>query len=312
MRPKLLTMTAFGPYGGTEVIDFTTLEEANMFLIHGPTGAGKTTILDAICFALYGQTNGGERTAESMRSKFAKEDQGAEVELVFTVREATYKITRSPRFEIPKKRGTGTTVEEVRATLYKKEGEDYSLVDAKPQALDKKIKELLTSNIDQFRQVIMIAQNKFRELLLAPCKERQKILQDIFETGVYQSVERNLDQLNGKLTNEVREKQLAYENILEHIEHEDHEILKQYLATKVIGNAREVIAILEELKVAKETKVTTNESQLKQLIDTLEVKHKALITATEKYNEYQNRESTQKALSALRKEEAGYEVSKDQ
>ena len=83
MRPKVLTMRAFGPYGGSQVIDFTLLEDINMFLIHGPTGSGKTTILDAICYALYGQTNGGERTAESMRSKFATTDEPAEVTLTF-------------------------------------------------------------------------------------------------------------------------------------------------------------------------------------------------------------------------------------
>ena len=96
-------MRAFGPYGGTEVIDFTLLEDINMFLIHGPTGAGKTTILDAICYALYGQTNGGERTAESMRSKFATSDEPAEVTLIFTLKGEEYKVIRSPRFERPKK-----------------------------------------------------------------------------------------------------------------------------------------------------------------------------------------------------------------
>lgn len=276
MKPKKLTMKAFGPYGGVEVIDFTQLEDTHMFLIHGPTGSGKTTILDAMCFALYGQTNGGERSAESMRSKFAKEDEGAEVELIFSLRGETYKIIRSPRFERPKKRGTGTTVEDVKAELYKQKEDQFILLGAKPQEVDRKIQELLTFNIEQFRQVIMIAQNKFRELLTASSKERQKIFQDIFGTGIYQRVEKQLDELSSTLGNQVKQKQIKYETLIEQLVVEEDEALKVYKETKLIGNTKEVIECLkvrmehyqQEIRQCNEKLETVNH-QLKQLEEVL-------------------------------------------
>ncbi|MGL5677511.1 MAG: AAA family ATPase [Cellulosilyticaceae bacterium] len=312
MRPKQLIMKAFGPYGGTEVIDFTLLADTNMFLIHGPTGAGKTTILDAICYALYGQTNGGERTAETMRSKFAKEDEGAEVELIFSIRENEYKITRSPRFERPKKRGEGTTTEETRATLYQKSGEDYVLLAAKPVEVERKIQELLTFNINQFRQVIMIAQNKFRELLTAPSVERQKILQDIFETGIYQSMEKNLEQINARLTDQVKEKAHSYGTILDAIDHEGHETLQQYKETKVIGNAKEVIQLLGEMKVTKNETIAHQTVKIKNLKQQLEVLQKQLIEATEKQNNYTKKLAYEKQLTAFKEEEPKYQRLKEQ
>ncbi len=307
MKPRKLTMKAFGPYAGTEVIDFTKLEDNHMFLIHGPTGAGKTTILDGICYALYGETNGGERTVESMRSHFADEACETEVELVFSIHGTHYKIIRTPRFERAKKRGTGTTVEEGRALLYKQTTEGEELLAAKTQDVNLKIQELLTFKIDQFRQVIMIAQNKFRELLTVPSKERQKILQDIFETGIYQNVENKLDTMHTELVQALRERQLTYETILQQIASDETDTaLNEYLKTKMIGNAKEVVVLLndkmrdkeEAKKVLQQTLLTQTEA-LKTLQDTL-------IQTREQHNLYEATQQNKEKLIELEQQKPYY------
>ena len=306
MRPKILTMRAFGPYGGSQVIDFTLLEDINMFLIHGPTGSGKTTILDAICYALYGQTNGGERTAESMRSKFATNDEPAEVTLIFSLKGEEYKVVRSPKFERPKKRGEGFTVEDGKALLYKLEEDEFKLIAARLQEVDRKIEELLVFNVDQFRQVIMIAQNKFRELLTADSKERQKILQDIFETGIYQNVEKYLEEKNNRLTEDMKEKNKAYEMFLDRLKDEQDERLVSYLATKILNNSPEVSEVLETLIQEHKSKEEDNKVHIEKLKNELEQAQNILIEQNEKYTAYKQLQEIQEKLNQLVLEEPKY------
>lgn len=284
MKPKKLTMVAFGPYGEEQVIDFEKLVDTNIFLIHGPTGAGKTTILDAMCYALYGYTNGGERSAENMRSKFAQPQQGAEVELIFTVHGQDYRVTRSPRFERPKLKGEGTTEQLPKVNLSEWDGEKFITLTEKQTDVDKKINELLRFNIDQFRQVIMIAQNKFRELLTVDSKERQKILQDIFETGVYENIEQKLDQINSSLVEKSKMQQVQYTALLNNIEDQEHEVLKQYIETKVLKNAPQVIEILNEISADKEVQKAGIENELTALKEKLDNIQDKLVLQTEKYN----------------------------
>ncbi len=306
MRPKVLTMRAFGPYGGSQVIDFTLLEDINMFLIHGPTGSGKTTILDAICYALYGQTNGGERTAESMRSKFATTDEPAEVTLTFYLKGDEYKVIRTPKFERPKKRGEGFTVEEGKALLYKLEEDEFKLVAARLQEVDRKIEELLVFNVDQFRQVIMIAQNKFRELLTADSKERQKILQDIFETGIYQSVEKQLEEKNNALTEAMKEKNMAYEMLLSRLKEEKDERLISYLQTKLLNNTPEVSEILHDLIKEYRIYEEANKARTIELKTELEKAQNVLIQQNEKHSAYMQLQEVKEKLNRFVLEETSY------
>ena len=306
MRPKVLTMQAFGPYGGKQVIDFTLLEDINMFLIHGPTGSGKTTILDAICYALYGQTNGGERTAESMRSKFATSDEPAEVTLTFSLKGEEYKVVRSPKFERPKKRGEGFTVQDAKAVLYKLEDDEFKTIAARLQEVDRKIEELLVFNVDQFRQVIMIAQNKFRELLTAESKERQKILQDIFETGIYQNVEKYLEEKTNELTEEIKEKSKAYEIFLDRLKDEQDDRLTSYLTTKVLNNTPDVSQILEMLIQEYGQKEQKNQVTIEHLKNKVEQAQNVLIEQNEKYTAYQQFEAIQIKLKQCMEEEEKY------
>ena len=178
MRPLTLTVTGFGPYAESETIDFSRLGDRGLYLITGDTGAGKTTIFDAIVFALYGVTSGGTRTAAMLRSKYAAADTPTETELRFLLRGKEYVVKRNPEYERPKLRGTGTTKKTAAAELRLPDGS----VVTKAQDVTKRVEELLGLNATQFMQIAMIAQGQFLRLLLAKTEERQKIFRSIFHT----------------------------------------------------------------------------------------------------------------------------------
>ncbi|GAB3106890.1 SMC family ATPase [Cupriavidus yeoncheonensis] len=184
-----LTMQAFGPFSGTEAIDFTQLGEQAFFLIHGPTGAGKTTLLDAVCFALYGDTSGGERTAQAMRSANAAPGLRTEVVLEFSLGAQRYRVVRSPAQERPKQRGEGMVTETAKAQLDAWEGDGWVSKAGQPAKVSDAIRELLGFDSAQFRQVIVLPQGRFRELLTASSQGRQGILERLFRTELYRHVE---------------------------------------------------------------------------------------------------------------------------
>lgn len=194
MRPVKLTMTAFGPYARTQVLDFTKLEQRNFFLIHGPTGAGKTAILDAMCYALYGDASGPQRDGRQMRSDHAELSAATEVEFDFSIGAEIYRIRRSPEQERPKKRGTGTTVMPGNATLWKRtaaesSNEDGMVLAAGTTKVTEAVESLLGFKSEQFRQVVMLPQGEFRRLLTANSTERQQILETLFHTELYHRIE---------------------------------------------------------------------------------------------------------------------------
>ena len=184
MRPLKLTMTAFGPYAGTQVLDFAELGDNHLFLIHGPTGAGKSTLLDAICFALYGESSGGERDGESLRSDHASPDLLTEVELDFRVGERAFRVKRSPKQERPKQRGEGmvTVQPHVEMWALATDGSELEVLGSKIGEVNEQILTLLGFQSEQFRQVIMLPQGQFRDLLLADSKKREVILAQLFDT----------------------------------------------------------------------------------------------------------------------------------
>ncbi len=189
MRPLHLTMQAFGPFSGTEAIDFTQLGEQAFFLIHGPTGAGKTTLLDAICFALYGDTSGGERTAQAMRSASAAPGLRTEVVLEFGLGAQRFRVVRSPAQERPKQRGEGMVTETAKAQLDAWDGDGWVSKAGQPAKVTEAVRELLGFDSAQFRQVIVLPQGRFRELLTASSQARQGILERLFRTELYRRVE---------------------------------------------------------------------------------------------------------------------------
>ncbi|EPB6719183.1 AAA family ATPase [Vibrio fluvialis] len=192
MRPIKLTLQAFGPFASQEVVDFTELGHAPLFLINGPTGAGKSSILDAICYAMYGETTGSERTGDQMRCDYAEEGLLTEIQFMFELNGRVFNVTRSPDQEVPKKRGEGTTKKSHSATLCEiVEGEEKLLAN-RPSPVAKAMVDLIGLDVKQFRQVMVIPQGKFRELLIANSKEREQIFGQLFQTHIYTQIERTL------------------------------------------------------------------------------------------------------------------------
>ncbi|MBC1534278.1 SbcC/MukB-like Walker B domain-containing protein [Listeria seeligeri] len=192
MRPIKLTMLAFGAYAKKEVIDFEKLGTEQIFVISGKTGAGKSTIFDAISFAIFGKANTFDRESFSMRSHFATDKEITEVTLVFRLKEHIYQISRIPQQEIAKQRGNGTTTSPQKAELYELIGDEMKLLASSVRDVNTKMEELIQLNVDQFRQILMIPQGEFRELLVSDSKEKEAILQRLAHTLYYEKVEKIL------------------------------------------------------------------------------------------------------------------------
>ncbi len=188
MRPITLTLSAFGPYAEKSVLELGSLGTSGLYLITGDTGAGKTTIFDAIAYALFGEPSGSVRDVNAFRSKYAAPETPTFVELVFEYAEKRYKVRRNPEYERPAKRGGGVAKESAAAELILPSGE----VIAKPTEVNVKIKEILGVDRGQFLQIAMIAQGDFLKLLLAKTEERQKIFRQIFKTEPFLKVQDRL------------------------------------------------------------------------------------------------------------------------
>lgn len=181
MKPIKLTVSAFGPYAGVETVDFTQFNEHGLFLITGDTGAGKTILFDAICYALYGDTSGSYRNTKNLRSDYADPQAQTFVDFYFSHQGKEYHIHRNPEYQRQAKRGSGTTIQKADATLFC--GEDTPIQG--PSNVDKTLKEILTIDSSQFKQLVMIAQGEFRELLNASTDKRTEIMRSIFQTDGY-------------------------------------------------------------------------------------------------------------------------------
>lgn len=185
MRPIKLVMSAFGPYAKEEVIDFSLLNNKNIFLITGPTGAGKTTIFDAISYALFGEASGSTRENETLRSDFADKNRLTYVELDFELRGENYHIKRIPQQMKPKVKGDGFTHQGSEAELILPSDKVISGT----SNVTNKINELLGINKEQFKQIVMLPQGEFKKLLLADSKEREVIFRKIFGTYNYERIQ---------------------------------------------------------------------------------------------------------------------------
>lgn len=195
MRPKKLVMSAFGPYAKEEVIDFSLLNGKNIFLITGATGAGKTTIFDAISYALFGEASVSSRENEALRSDFAAVDRLTYVELDFELKGETYHIKRIPQQMKPKVKGNGFTHQGSEAELILSNGK----VITGTANVTGKINELLGINKEQFKQIVMLPQGEFKKLLLADSKEREIIFRKIFGTYNYEKIQFLLNERAKKL-----------------------------------------------------------------------------------------------------------------
>ncbi len=212
MRFHRLAVTAFGPYAGTEVIDFDSLNEAGIFLMTGKTGAGKTSLLDAVCFALYGVVP-GERGVKALRSHHAAPDARPEVVLEVTLGERRLRIHRTPEWWRPKKRGDGTTREQAGAKLFDLTDGDERLISHRIPEVGHELSTLLGMSSEQFMQVVLLPQGKFQTFLRATTDERQLVLQRLFATERFSRIE---DWMHGQ-ARDLRERSAAGERRVSHL-----------------------------------------------------------------------------------------------
>lgn len=220
MKPLKIRIQAFGPFAGVQDVDFAELGGRSFFLIHGPTGAGKTTLLDAMCFALYGDTSGGERDARAMRSDHADPELPTKVSLDFALGERRYRVTRTPQQSRLSQRGGVERMVAVAASAELEEWRDggwQPLVQQTRQVNDK-VCELIGFSSEQFRQLIVLPQGRFRELLTADTKARQVIMERLFSTELYSRIEVALKYAAAGLverTNLIREQRAGILNQVE-------------------------------------------------------------------------------------------------
>lgn len=195
MRILRLTMDAVGPFPGHEVIDFEAFSDAGRFLLSGPTGAGKSTIIDAIVFALYGKVSGGRDSSDSrIRSRYASEQAKTEVELIFSTSSGNYKVRRQPAYERVKKNGKGVTKQNAKAWLFKLDEQlrEVSEPLTKTNDVGTEITRIVGLSREQFTQTVVLPQGKFAQFLRSTSKDRQDLLQELFGTAIFENLQLDL------------------------------------------------------------------------------------------------------------------------
>ncbi|NLB41540.1 MAG: SMC family ATPase [Clostridiales bacterium] len=278
MKPLVLAMSAFGPYADRTELDFTAFGGQGLFLITGDTGAGKTTIFDAISFALFGEASGSTRSVDTLRSDFAQPTTKTLVELTFLHKGKRYFIERNPRYERPKKSGEGTTSETADATLQMPNGDIITGY----RDVTTKIVDLLGITSQQFKQIAMIAQGEFLKLLLSDSKERGDIFRRIFNTELYQSVQRLLKENEREARRRCEDEEQRILQEIKGISCPEGELGKNWLdmiSAATIHNAGDILAELQALNESD----TAEESRLKRESNkvgkTLEVQATAIVKA---------------------------------
>ncbi|MFU8884431.1 MAG: AAA family ATPase [Cyanobacteriota bacterium] len=192
MRPHRLELEAFGPYADAVQVDFDPLARDGLFLIHGSTGAGKTYLLDALCFALYGEVS-GERSVKGLRSDHAAPGQVPRVMLEFSASGGRWRLQRHPACEVPRSRGEGTISKPARAALWRLDRAGDEPVAGNVTEVRREVERLLGLDAAQFRQVILLPQGRFAEVLRAGAEQREALLKTLFNTVLYERVSRWLD-----------------------------------------------------------------------------------------------------------------------
>lgn len=270
MKPTSLVLSGWGPYRGMEQADFETMQQG-LFLVSGPTGSGKTTIFDGITFALYGEVSGSIREKDSLRSDFADASTPTFVTLNFTHRGKQYRVTRNPKYDRPKLKGEGMTTEPEGGELY--EGE--TLLASGSSQVTERVTGLLGLDYRQFRQISMIAQGEFQQLLVSSSKERTQIFRDIFQTRIYDTMTALLSArvkaLNGRI-DEVKHRADEITGTFR-IENGDWEELK----SKKNRNYRKILDFIEQ----EDDRLESRERELASRLGELDRSYKEQVRAIE-------------------------------
>lgn len=266
MRPINLTMSAFGPYAGVQMLDMAQLGADGLYLVTGDTGAGKTTIFDAICYALYDEPSGASRDARMMRSTYADVDTDTYVELTFDHMGKTYRVKRNPSYERRKKKGEGTTLQDAAAELYLP---DDSVI-ANRTKVNSYLQELLGVDREQFSQISMLAQGEFKELLVAESGDRQKIFSKLFHTSRYFVLQKRLQDETRKLQSERDDMKKSIEQYISGIVCGEDDPLGLSVQKAKAGQMPidEVITLIGKLIVTEKARTDSYEKQ----IGTLEIR----------------------------------------
>ena len=299
-------MSAFGPYKFTETIDFTELNENQLFVISGATGAGKTTIFDGICFALYGAGSGEDRRdTKMMRSDFATDDTHTSVELIFEIHNRRYRILRQlAHVKKGNKSATGERYEffEVQAT-----GEVPAVERQIVSEINKKIEEIIGLTLDQFSQIVMLPQGEFRKLLTSTTENKEAILRKIFKTEPYKMIHEKLKEKKVVAEAELKKEQLTQDNFTEKIiasfpNRESN--LFQLIEEDNFNTFQLVEALKEEISFYKE-KIALDERNCEEAYEQQMNKQKAYHVSKAVNDRFSELEIKEQQLEALkeRKEE---------
>ncbi len=262
-----LVMCAFGSYAEENIIDFSHKQEG-VFLITGDTGSGKTTIFDAITFALYGKTSGDRREGNMMRSQYAKKDQPSYIEFTFRIKRDVYVIRRNPAYDIEThyKNGKVKMVHKDETVTLIENGQEY--VTTRKSEVNKRILEIIKVDFDQFTQIAMIAQGEFMKLLTAETKKKKEIFSKLFHTGIYQDIAKELDQKCLGYYRDLKDQELLCRSQIEQVDSKD----THWEETKTLPLSRgdEILACLKQL--IEEDKKAWNEQ--KQNLDQIQEKQR--------------------------------------
>lgn len=292
MRPDKLIISAFGPYAGKVTVDLDKLGESGLYLITGDTGAGKTTIFDAITYALYGEPSGATRDVSMFRSKYAEPDTPTFVELYFTCKDKQYYVKRNPEYERPKTRGEGMATEKASVELHMP---DKKIITNKKE-VNTAITEIVGVDRNQFSQIAMIAQGDFLKLLLASTDERKKIFQKIFKTQRYSELQERLKADANRLKREYDTIKSSIEQYINGIACEEDSPLYQEVcnAKREMLTTEETIELLERL-------IAEDEEKEKQISEEAEKLQRELDAVKERISKA---EDVAKAKVDLEKNEA--------
>lgn len=221
MKPISLTIEAFGPYRDSVTLDFNELQNHSMFLISGPTGAGKTSILDAMVYALYGEPSGEVRKTDAIRSDFAEPQHMTRVDFSFAIGEAQYRVERLPKQLVAKKRGTGMREQNASATVYEMKDGEWTVIATSATAIRDTIQRIIGFRKDQFLQVVLLPQGEFRKLLVASTSEREELLHTLFRTELYRRLQDALKSAYDEAKSGIEENITKQSALLQSIPHDE-------------------------------------------------------------------------------------------
>ncbi len=267
MKPINLKLKAFGPFVDEQVIDFTEFNDNQLFMITGKTGSGKSTIFDAICFALYGNTSIDGRNIEQLFSDFAKAGTESYVDFTWSTNNQIYRVVRYPSQMRTKKRGEGLLLEKSKLEVYHGD----KLLESKINLGNQKIQEIVGIDLNQFRQIALLAQGEFKKLLLATSSDRELIFRKIFNTYAYQNIQEKQKQKTIELMNEIKEVNIKLDSICEQTG-----IVNKFTTIENFNNDLEVLVL------DKKTKINDVNMNLNKFQKTLEI----LLMQSKKQDKY--------------------------